>query len=302
MEYANEYQELIEYVKPEVYCDPDCYVITPFDMLVDQITKAWNKKHNNVMTYDTCGWGSWCVVEDRIPAGRTAYTVSDFKKSDVEVLMNDIWDDCLRILEDRGVDMEQLPELQEMLTEKAKQNAINHFTKDLKVFFDTVKLITFDKIWRKYISPIFEGGQGLGLDMDVDNQWHTTSKTGVTIPYNMIKNKRNFRAEVCYVTRTYLTRHGDGPLENELSSSKELNTNIIDSTNIYNSFQGKFRYGLIDNNMREARLQADFDQVKKDKRFFKTLAITHCNEYSANFIGDYYSDHRMRVRKPKRNS
>lgn len=285
---------------PQIYCDPNCYVITPFDMLVDQITKTWLKRQENMAYHDTAGCGTWCANEDRIPAGRTAYTVEDFNKINTEFLMNNIWDDCMEILRERGVKVEEMSDLDSVLSEKAKQNAIKHFSKDLKLFFDTVKLTTFDKIWKKFTSPIFEGGQGLGLDKDNGNMWHTSSNTGLTIPYELLKNRRKFRTEVCYVTRTYLTRHGDGPLENELSSSKELNTNIIDTTNMYNSYQGKLRYGLINNDMRQARIDADFALVKKDKRFFKTLAITHCNEFSANFIGDYYSDHKMRVRKPKK--
>lgn len=300
MQYAQEYEILKrEFNIPQIYCDPNCYILTPFDMVVDHITKTWDERKGGKIYHDTAGFGTWCAIEDRILGGRIAYTVADFKKYDIEFLMNNIWNDCMKILRERGVKVEELSDLGSLFTEKAKQNAIKHFTKDLKLFFNTVELTSFDQIWKKFSSFIFEGGQGLGLDKNNGTIWHTSSNTGLINPYGLIKNKRNFKAEVCYVTRTYLTRHGDGPLENELNSSKELNNNIIESTNVFNLFQGNLRYGLIDHKLREQRINKDYKIVENNKKFRKTLAITHCNEYSADFTGDYYSDHKTRVHNAK---
>lgn len=300
MIYAEEFEALKRnFNMPQIYCDPNCYIITPFDMMVDQVTKTWSKKNDNTFMHDTAGLGTWCASEDRIPTGNSVYTAADFKKYDIEFLMNNIWNDCMRVLRERGVKIEELSDLESLFTEKAKQNAIKHFTKDLELFFKTTEFIAFDGIWKKFSSFIFEGGQGLGLDKNNDNIWHTSSNTGLINPYGLIKNKRNFKAEVCYVTRTYLTRHGDGPLENELNSSKKLNNNIIDNTNTFSILQGELRYGLIDNKLREQRIDKDYKIVKNNKKFSKTLAITHCNEYSADFAGDYYSDHKTRVHNAK---
>ena len=46
------------------------------------------------------------------------------------------------------------------------------------------------------------------------------------------------KVNVLYVTRTYLTRHGAGPLENEDPSIK-----LLDTTNVNNNWQGTIRFG-----------------------------------------------------------
>ena len=49
-----------------------------------------------------------------------------------------------------------------------------------------------------------------------------------------------------YVTRAYLTRHGEGPLPTQLKEKPY--SNIEDSTNIPNQFQGILRFGFLDLN------------------------------------------------------
>ena len=51
--------------------------------------------------------------------------------------------------------------------------------------------------------------------------------------------------EVCYVTRSFFTRHGAGRFDTE---SKEIakHFGLYDNTNAPNEFQGNFRYGWFD--------------------------------------------------------
>ena len=91
----------------------------------------------------------------------------------------------------------------------------------------------------------------------------------------MLKDKEGFKAEVCYVTRPYITRHGEGPLKNECC------LNIVDKTNIFNDFQGGLRFGHLSKNTFE-RIDKDFSIVVDDCRFNKTIALTHANEFYDN--------------------
>lgn len=241
MEYVRELKELLDQgiAPPTCYCDPNCLVITPFDMLADHITEEYIAVLNGGREYGSCGYGTWCAVEGRFPEGKSNFTITDFAQTEnIPYLMEKIWYECLIVLVKRGVDLNAIPEKawKQMFSEKAKQNAIKHFTEDIKIFLKTVRLMSFNTIWKTFDYHIFENGQGLGIDKDVDNDWHTTSKTGVFNPYNLIKDKTDFNAEICYVTRSYLTRHGVGPLEEEVKST-EINENLTDTTNIYNPFQ-----------------------------------------------------------------
>ena len=64
--------------------------------------------------------------------------------------------------------------------------------------------------------PAFEGAQGLCLDMDNKEAWpHVThSKTGMHNVRQLWKGE----FETYYVSRTYFTRHGAGPLPGEIQS------------------------------------------------------------------------------------
>ena len=298
MEYVREYNELSRNkIYPQVFCDPEAKVITPFDMLVDHITEAHIARLAGEREYGSCGYGSWCAT-DRFP--RVAYTVADFANPNVvPVLMNKIWNECEAQLILRGVDVDALPQYRQYFEPNsvAKRNLIKHFENDLHFFFATVQLVSFDNIWATHDYAIFENGQGLGLDMDVPNDWHTTSHTGLVNPVEMLKDKRDFSAEVCYVTRAYLTRHGVGPLEEAVKKS-EINADMHDRTNIPNEFQGSLRYGFIEDDDQADRIIKDYSLVMGDHRFKYNMAVTHCNEFEIpKQLSKYYSDNPFEVKE-----
>ena len=61
--------------------------------------------------------------------------------------------------------------------------------------------------------------------------------------------------DIYYVTRAYLTRHGDGPMESELKSPPYKG--IVETTNVTNQYQGDFRYGHLDAKCLQGRIQSD---------------------------------------------
>ena len=87
--------------------------------------------------------------------------------------------------------------------------------------------------------------------------------------------------EVCYVTRTYVTRHGAGPLPHECSR-EDLGICETDRTNLTNEWQGTIRYaphGTVDEFL-EALL-SDLKGVKADR---VTLFLTHLNETDGKLL------------------
>ena len=100
----------------------------------------------------------------------------------------------------------------------------------------------------------------------------------MTDPYSMLKDKKNFNAEICYVTRSYLTRHSNRYLENE--ASEELKRIYAeDKTNVFNDFQGNLKYGERENIKQKQRVYKD-EIIENDSRFSYTYAVTHCNEFN----------------------
>jgi len=297
MEFHREREELINKgIKvPIAFYDPLALVITPFDMLVDRATQAYIQWKYGEREYGSCAMGTWCAT-DRYPLN--LFTIKEWIdsireegcNSNYHYLLQLSFNECYNILCSRGVDLDKIPEYKKYFDKtKGRYSTISYnFFCDLNEFNVCCYSSTFDKIYDKYDSLIFENGQGLGLDKNVDNEWHTTSHTGLTNPLEMLQDKNDFNAEVCYVTRSYLTRHGIGYLEQEVNKD-EINKNIYDSTNIHNEFQGSLRYGYLDDKEQQLRIAKDWDFVKNDNRFKKSMVITHCNEFedlyqNANYV------------------
>jgi adenylosuccinate synthase len=141
---------------------------------------------------------------------------------------------------------------------------------------------------------IFEGAQGLLLDQNSGFFPHVTpSNTGLTNIVSLLSGPPNFVLTPVYVTRSFLTRHGNGPmyykefgsLFNYDINSKELE----DETNIPNPWQGNMRYGKLNLEQLRRSINIDFNraiQQKGDNINIKPyrFAITWANLRSQNDI------------------
>jgi adenylosuccinate synthase len=124
-----------------------------------------------------------------------------------------------------------------------------------------------------YENLIFENGQGLLLcDNGKDTYDTTPSNTGVKYALEMLNELGVKDITAHYVTRPYLTRHGDGNLFNE-SARRFVSSGVEeDRTNHFNDGQGEFRYGLLDIGVLK-------DRVLKDAGLLNVeLEVTHCDE------------------------
>lgn len=300
MEYRREYEELVKknIILSETFCSPDCLVITPFDMVVDRATEEWITITTGSPEHASCAMGSWCVNEGRIPRGRSLFNIYDFLTSDDEKyysMLEKIWEDCVIILDERGVDLCRTS-YKDYAKKVYRDSVAKRFLRDIDFFCGNNYLRNFDQLWKKYDNFIFEGGQGLGLDID-NGEWHTTSHTGLDNPITLLGDRKDFNAEVCYVSRAYETRHGIGKMSDEIHKDK-INPNMIDHTNVFNEYQGNFRYGYLNEKEMFARIQKDWSKVDKDSRYSKALVMTHCNEFPEGVIeSKYYSDNRFGMRE-----
>jgi len=132
----------------------------------------------------------------------------------------------------------------------------------------------------KYNNLIFEGSQGILLDMDHGvfpnvTYANTTSKNAIEIC-----NKLNIDdVNIYYVTRSYVTRHGHGWMPNE--GEIQLKNNE-EETCVFNEYQKHLRFGNLDYNLLNYALKLDaayspmakrnlvvtcMDQLEKDYAF-----------------------------------
>ena len=118
------------------------------------------------------------------------------------------------------------------------------YVKYLKEGIRSIKLVDASKDWlSRYDQIIFETGQGLLLDEDytIYAPHLTPSKTGLHNIAQFLEKRDMPLDEFIYVTRPYVTRHGNGPLPHELKR-EELPGVGKDSTNMDNEWQGSIRY------------------------------------------------------------
>lgn len=300
MQFFKEFKDLEQLnINPTVYVDARVRWTTPFDMIINQIVESarGDKKHGS------CGMGIWETTVRYLaqPASAGIFEFTQWCYSAKEEYLKNIRDNYMpQRLKDLGV--ADIPE--EWRPIVYSPLLIYNFIKDVTFFCNHVKLLSKDTL-KKYKTAVFENGQGLLLDQNNtfygDNT--TPSNTGVRNSLdllNMYFDKA--KVELCYVTRTYMTRHGVGRFETECNKSS-LNSTMFDETNLTNPFQDHLRYGelIVDNLVK--RVNNDAVNMNKCKFDFKTsIAVTHTNEYQFDYsrlredlvTGVYTSDSKFR--------
>lgn len=273
MEFMREYDDLCAvHEAPEAYMNPRCRFSTPWDMLTNQLFLEKNGLHNS------CGFGIWeTVLRYQKGFGISFGTFAAMNSEDRISYLRGLRD---------GYFAERI---------RGLKAADYFFSDDLLFRFgqDCESMLLLcplrdDEYLRHYQTVLFENAQGLLLDGNsLEGQEFTTpSTTGsgrVTDSVERIFHGAD--VEICYVTRSYLTRHGDGPMESEITA-RQLQTLLPgikpDATNTENRFQGNLRYGMMDVNLLAERIRKDFARCpgSSGNRYRSSVMVTHLNEYA----------------------
>lgn len=263
MQFRKEWDELV--VKPTVYRDENCRWSTPYDMIANSIMEEKQNRHAS------CRMGIWNTIK-RYKETNT-YSFDSFVQ-DLSVSLQIEYLQQVKSYYEKiiGTPSKVWKDIWESNT------LMMHFIYDCKFMFEhTQRVSTSDETLLNFDEYIFENGQGLLLcDTGVDRADTTPSDTGTRYS-KIIMNQLGFTNENCdttihYVTRPYLTRHGDGEIQNE-SRRCNLSKDVMeDRTNHYNDGQGDFRYGKLDIDELKKRLYHNANGNK-----FK-VELTHCDE------------------------
>ena len=268
--FRKEYEELkaLGY-SPRVYSHWNCRWSTPYDMITNQILEDSRGKNR----YGSCGMGIWeTVLRYRNTINPSFQQFYNMTKDEQVALLKRIRDEYTskRLLKASPEVFQQWKDILE------SDNLIYNFIDDVQ-FLHSHVIFDYGRVLKQYDNVVFENGQGLLLDQRHVQYYDNTtpSNTGITNPYIIIeKYLPDADVEVCYVTRTYMTKHGAGDFECECDKS-EINAHIEDKTNITNPYQGTIRYGRLDVDELVERIKEDIGSID----YNVSLAVTHINEF-----------------------
>lgn len=243
---------------PIVYAHPDCLVTTFMDMLINQHkeNKRGEKRHGS------CGIG-------------LHETMNRSKIAELKITMSDLWNGATQLESQLAQICDEYARFRTGQAFKEVE-ANEAFLKCCKMFADYVQpagIGSFDDI-------IFEGAQGLLLDQG-NKQFRphlTHSNTGMKNVEVLCAQAGITNKEIFYVSRTYLTRHGAGPLPGE-----DASMSLFDDTNIAHQFQGALRFAPLNSTELIARCALDANESHK-------IVLTHCDQLAPNFDAHLFAN------------
>lgn len=240
--------------RPILYSEKNVRVTTVEDVLLNMGAEVSRGKNR----HGSCGMGiEECVQRNAAGYGITLEELAGWSKQDLVDRLKQIRKEYT---ERRAKILRIYPSnpYYEMLN---NETVLENFVEEVKENVKLLKLVDADRKWlEEFHHLIFETGQGLLLDQDYETYAPhlTSSKTGIHNSTTFLEKRGLSLEEAIYVTRPYVTRHGNGPLPCEVDPS-ELPGVGEDLTNQPNEWQGTLRYA------KHESLEAFFAPVRRDR-------------------------------------
>ena len=250
---VKEFTELFGF-QPILYSEKNTRVTTIDDVLLNMGAEVARGKNR----HGSCGMGiEECVQRNAAGYGITVEELAGWTKQDLLDRLKQIRKEYT---ERRAKILGIYPSnpYYEMLN---NETVLENFVIEVKVNVNLLTLVDADRKWlEEFQHLIFETGKGLLLDQDYEAYAPhlTSSKTGIHNPAVFLEKRGLSLEEAIYVTRPYVTRHGNGPLPCEVDPS-ELPGVGEDLTNQPNEWQGTLRYA------KHESLEAFFAPVRRDR-------------------------------------
>lgn len=268
-------------INPTVMIDPDAYITTPYDMMINQMVEEI-RDHQR---HGSCGVGFSETIE------RNQHRSYCLKVGDCENL-NKLTSILALIQTEwvpkrlKALNIRSIPE--PWHTYIRSENLFEQFRHDLEKFYASITVSKLD-LSQLDRPVVFEGAQGLMLDQEKGWFPHVTrSHTGLKNVLSLVKGTKQ-PLNVHYITRSYLTRHGAGPLPNELSSLPY--SQVIDETNVTNPYQGDLRFAWFNMNLLQRFIRDDINQAPEDIVVHPKLAVTCLDQIDDRI--SYHNDDRL---------
>ncbi len=273
-------------ISPQIIVSRNAVVTLPCDMLINQLVESTRNKER----HGSCGVG---INETLV---RSSYNEFKIQFADIHFEKNPEYPRNIsytrsymvnrirninkvyvsKRLEELGI--KDIPnDFYEMLN---NENLIYNYIDD---FMSMYRICKTDCYFDEYDTAVFEGAQGLLLDCNRDDYFPhlTPSDTGMKNVRELLKDFPQCETEICYVTRSYFTRHGAGRFKSE-NAEVQKQYNLKDKTNCFNEYQRNFRYGYFDLDEFIYTIKNDFKYINTDEKI--SLAVTHLDETDDKII------------------
>ena len=259
---------------PRILASPKCRCTYIGDILLNMMleTARGKKRHGS------CGMGiNEAVVRSAsypLYLGEIAGMDADTLYRRLRILKEEYLPQRMKALQ---IDPQHTGEYGELLQSDA---VLRNAAEQMAVNADSVQLTEQDRI-REYDCILFEGAQGLLLDeLYTDYAPHlTSSRTGLYEPARILRGIYGDdipETEIVYVTRSYVTRHGAGPLPYEHDTAVQA-YGQTDRTNLPNEWQGILRTAAHGDPAEFIKDVRD-DLAKENLAAAVSLFVTHLNE------------------------
>lgn len=221
---------------PEVFASPECLVTTFADMIINRRLEDAKGKDR----HGSCGMGINETI-NRSKVSELKITMADiYNGSNLESKVAEICDKYAKFRTGSKIDEPKMAE------------------SFLKACRDLPKVV-FPAGIGQCKDPVFEGAQGLLLDKNNKEFFpHVTrSNTGMKNIRTLCEQAGIDKIDAYYVSRTYLTRHGAGPLPGE-----DPSMSFYDDTNVHHAYQGTLRFAPLDEVSLRKRIAQDAGNAK----------------------------------------
>lgn len=232
-------------LKPKVFGSRQCRVTTLYDMAMNSLAEL----KRGAGAHGSCGLG----INETVTRHKAGYfiTLGQIRDRDNRNF-EEVGDYLFKIRQEwvpaRLKELQIFPEQFEGADAKRAQLYYSMF--DVDPMLIAAELVNDSRMIRmedpKFLNDfsqelVVEGAQGLMLDEFLGKFPHVTrSVTGLASSIAGAYECGYTTIQPVYITRAYLTRHGNGPLANE--GEAITNQPLHDSTNVPNQWQGALRY------------------------------------------------------------
>jgi adenylosuccinate synthase len=234
---------------PKVFVDERAPVTTFFDMLVNQLVE----EQRGAGRHGSCGMGF-------------GETIGRHEGQTYDLVVKDLLDEAglrekLVAIRDKhlparcwDLGVQDFGQHHALCTSDVLVDA---FVEAAQEFLADVILVrSASSAFESFDNLVFEGAQGLLLDQDRGAFPHVTrSNTGIINALDIASEAGLEALAVTYATRAYLTRHGAGPLANELPGRPY--DGVVDLTNQPNAYQGSLRFAHLDHDRLAQAIRVD---------------------------------------------
>ncbi len=263
----------VKNVWDKIFISPHAKLVTPFHRAVNRLIEASRGEN----CHGSCGLGIGETVAQFLDRPEISLTYNDlwgFPSGTLQKITR-IQEYCRYKVSHLAVDKKH-PEWEWLTDPWQPEVYINQFW-TLRPY---LKRLSDKDIWSILSEDtiLFEGSQGVLLDQDYGFHPHTTwSKCTFDNATSFLK-KHNYEGKITKlgVIRSYMTRHGAGPLPTE---SKELTKKLPETHNCTHPWQGKWRVGYFDLPL--------FKYAVKCCKGIDGLVVTHLDKRPKKFCDAY---------------